>query len=87
MPPLAHRALPGARARAHARSRAPPAGFRIAKEQVDVTLGDVGVTGDIISVSVSGFSATIKNMQWNYKQKYFPYLKGSGAAEADMKGG
>jgi len=61
-------------------------GFHLRKEDVTVTLGDL--TSDqsqpVLAIEAANISAQFTSLQWSYKQKYFPYLEGSGSADAHV---
>ncbi|KAF2070914.1 hypothetical protein CYY_007758 [Polysphondylium violaceum] len=59
------------------------AGLGIPPEGVDVNFSETNT----ITVSVSDFTASLKNFAWSYKQEGFPYLKDTGVASANVEKG
>jgi len=59
------------------------AGLGIPPEGVDVDFSETNT----ITVSVSDFTASLKNFAWSYKQEGFPYLKDTGIASANVEQG
>nr|CCA17084.1 conserved hypothetical protein [Albugo laibachii Nc14] len=60
--------------------------FRIRKEHVKVRLGNL--TDDkIITVRAHRLRGKMHDLEWTFAQKYFPYLNGSGLADAFLSGG
>jgi hypothetical protein len=62
-------------------------GFKIKKESVEVTLGDFQETGEIINVKAADIHAIIPKLKWSYKQQYFPFMNGTGLADAIIADG
>lgn len=60
--------------------------FRVKKECVKVRMGTV-VDEELFTVRATHLTALLKGFQWNFVQKYFPYLHGGGAADAVLTGG
>ena len=63
--------------------------FKILKEHVSVQLGDLSrtLTGDdpLLHLHIDGISASIRNLDWEYQQNYFPFFGGSGSTDADVE--
>eukprot|EP00941_MAST-03F_sp_MAST-3F-sp1_P000782 g782.t1 len=64
-------------------------GFKIKKECVDLALGDFTnpTGGDLLLITVREIQAQIRDLEWSYKQQYFPYMKGNGIADAVVENG
>ncbi|CCI42479.1 unnamed protein product [Albugo candida] len=60
--------------------------FRIRKEYVKVRLGNF-TDDEIITVRAHRLKGRMHNLEWTFAQKYFPYLNGSGLADAYLSGG
>lgn len=60
--------------------------FRVKKECVKVRMGTV-VDEELFTVRATHLTALLNGFQWNFVQKYFPYLHGGGVADAVLTGG
>ena len=56
-------------------------GFKLRKEDVSVTLGR-SVNEEFLSCEAKNISAAFNNVRWKFQQLYFPYLSGTGIADA-----
>lgn len=52
-----------------------------------MALGDFAKTGDIVQLRVADVAAAVRDMEWSFKQTYFPYLSGAGRADVSIAGG
>ena len=58
-------------------------GFKLKKEDVQVRLGN-SLQEEFLVCEATNISAAFKGVKWKYQQLYFPYLSGTGAADASV---
>jgi hypothetical protein len=56
-------------------------GFKLRKEDVVVVLGS-SLNEEFLTCTATGIMAKFARVRWRYQQLYFPYLSGSGLADA-----
>jgi hypothetical protein len=61
--------------------------FVIRKEDVHIKLGEFQRTGNLFEVVVGNISASMRDFAWLFHQHYFPDMRGTGAANADIGDG
>lgn len=58
-------------------------GFKLRKEDVKVEVGS-SLKEELFSCTAVGIRAKFARVRWKYEQLYFPYLSGSGLADANV---
>jgi hypothetical protein len=58
-------------------------GFKLRKEDVKVDVGS-SLKEELFSCTAVGIGAKFARVKWKYEQLYFPYLSGSGLADANV---
>ena len=58
-------------------------GFQLNKEDVQVRIGS-SLQEEFLVCEASNISAAFKGVKWKYQQLYFPYLSGTGVADATV---
>jgi hypothetical protein len=58
-------------------------GFKLRKEDVKVEVGS-SLKEELFSCTAVGIGAKFARVRWKYEQLYFPYLSGSGLADANV---
>jgi hypothetical protein len=58
-------------------------GFKLKKEDVQVRLG-TSLQEEFLVCEASNISAAFQGVKWKYQQLYFPYLSGTGVADATV---
>ena len=64
-------------------------GFNIGKDCIQIQPGDfssVDWDGEVLKLTCEGISAKVNELNWSYRQGYFPYLSGAGVADCDIEG-
>ena len=61
--------------------------FKLDKKDVSVIVNPKqALESDLITVVVRNVNAAMQNVEWSFKQTYFPFLSGSGKANANVRG-
>ena len=58
--------------------------FHVHHDNVEVVLGDVTETGDVLTVTVGNVKALLPHFSWSYEQTTFPFVNGQGFADAEV---